>query len=181
MSMSSSKRPHLYRQTSAPAMSMVLRALDNRFISIIYYVILNACHTLIQHIVISKNRRCDGYSDCEDGSDELDCHGLFSLSDHLNFHNPLECQTTLSCPASDEPEGRKLCLSGSHLCDHLKHCPNGEDEDETLYCRKWILLMQGSGPEFWVKVETAAKKQGSIFGLSPSLGGRRVSLEPSLY
>lgn len=66
------------------------------------------------HIVIPKNRRCDGYADCEDGSDELDCH---------------ECQTTLSCEISGR---RRLCLIGSHLCDIHKHCPNGEDE--TLYC-----------------------------------------------
>lgn len=69
------------------------------------------------HNVIPKNRRCDGYADCEDGSDELDCH---------------ECQTTLSCNTNGEQFGRKLCLIGEHLCDDHKHCPNGEDE--TRYC-----------------------------------------------
>uniref|UniRef100_A0A915M385 Uncharacterized protein n=1 Tax=Meloidogyne javanica TaxID=6303 RepID=A0A915M385_MELJA len=77
-----------------------------------------AC-TAQPYIVVSKNRRCDGHPDCEDGSDEIDCQ---------------ECQTTLSCPAStiNKNSKRRICLVGNHLCDEYKHCPGSEDE--TLYC-----------------------------------------------
>nr|CAD2136446.1 unnamed protein product [Meloidogyne enterolobii] len=79
-----------------------------------------AC-TAQPYIVVSKNRRCDGHPDCEDGSDEIDCH---------------ECQTTLSCPAStiNKNSKRRICLVGNHLCDEYKHCPGSEDE--TLYCNR---------------------------------------------
>jgi hypothetical protein len=50
------------------------------------------------------------------------------------FHMALECQTTLSCQASEsQHSSRKICLVGAHLCNGEQDCPNGEDEK--IYCR----------------------------------------------
>uniref|UniRef100_A0A914HGL0 Uncharacterized protein n=1 Tax=Globodera rostochiensis TaxID=31243 RepID=A0A914HGL0_GLORO len=71
------------------------------------------------HIIIPKSYRCDGYSDCLDMSDEKGCK---------------VCQTSLSCPLKSRSDQR-VCLVAEHLCDGVKHCGNGEDEDPKTYCR----------------------------------------------
>lgn len=59
---------------------------------------------------VSEALRCDGYADCSDHSDEMDCK------------RPPRCPTRLRCPHSHE------CLQKEWLCDGEDDCKDGSDE-----------------------------------------------------
>nr|XP_008280588.1 PREDICTED: low-density lipoprotein receptor-related protein 2-like [Stegastes partitus] len=59
---------------------------------------------------VSEGLRCDGYVDCSDRSDEVDCQ------------RPPRCPTQLRCPHSHE------CLQKEWLCDGEEDCKDGSDE-----------------------------------------------------
>ncbi|PAV64710.1 hypothetical protein WR25_24104 [Diploscapter pachys] len=69
--------------------------------------------------VVSSSLRCNGISNCDDGSDEENC---------------LDCQTPFSCRLlSDNSTSNLVCLNGAQLCDGIFHCQ--DKFDETFYCR----------------------------------------------
>ncbi|VDO56032.1 unnamed protein product [Haemonchus placei] len=76
-----------------------------------------AC-TIQPSTVISTALRCDGKSDCPDGSDELNCK---------------ECQSAFSCSISKKSKV-KVCLRAEQLCDGIAHCPDEYDEHE--HCKE---------------------------------------------
>lgn len=59
---------------------------------------------------VSEGLRCDGYADCGDHSDEVDCT------------RPPRCPTQLRCPNSHE------CLQREWICDGENDCRDGWDE-----------------------------------------------------
>lgn len=67
---------------------------------------------------VSEALRCDGYADCSDRSDEVDCT------------RPPRCPTQLRCPNSHE------CLQKEWLCDGEDDCKDGSDEKVRYY--NWI-------------------------------------------
>ena len=72
----------------------------------------------LQSKVVSSSLRCNGISDCDDGSDEENC---------------FKCQTPFECPLSlDNSTSGLVCLNGAQLCDRIPHCP--DKFDEVFYC-----------------------------------------------
>uniref|UniRef100_A0A8C7I147 EGF-like domain-containing protein n=1 Tax=Oncorhynchus kisutch TaxID=8019 RepID=A0A8C7I147_ONCKI len=69
---------------------------------------------------------CDGERDCADGSDEEGCDSNKALPPVL----PTLAQT---CPSpSVRCRGSTLCISQTQLCDTLRDCPDGFDEESCI-------------------------------------------------
>ncbi|XP_064862107.1 low-density lipoprotein receptor-related protein 1B-like isoform X3 [Oncorhynchus nerka] len=69
---------------------------------------------------------CDGERDCSDGSDEEGCDSNKALPPVL----PTLAQTCTS--PSVRCRGSTLCISQTQLCDTLKDCPDGFDEESCI-------------------------------------------------
>ncbi|XP_067011230.2 atrial natriuretic peptide-converting enzyme [Anabrus simplex] len=76
---------------------------------------------------IPADWRCDGHLDCEDRTDELNCHKC-------------EKEGMIHC-------GEKRCMSQTHVCDGVIHCPWGQDE------RNCLRLSERMGDEGHGKLE----------------------------
>lgn len=68
-------------------------------------------------LCIPATRHCDGYSDCNDGSDEANCTAIACPSDKF------------LCPRGGSQSTPK-CIAKSQLCDGKKDCEDGSDEIE---------------------------------------------------
>uniref|UniRef100_A0AAZ3NZM1 EGF-like domain-containing protein n=1 Tax=Oncorhynchus tshawytscha TaxID=74940 RepID=A0AAZ3NZM1_ONCTS len=69
---------------------------------------------------------CDGERDCADGSDEEGCDSIKVLPPVL----PTLAQTCTS--PSVRCRGSTLCISQTQLCDTLRDCPDGFDEESCI-------------------------------------------------
>ncbi|EDW00229.1 GH12750 [Drosophila grimshawi] len=67
---------------------------------------------------IPFEKKCDGYADCEDQTDELDCP---AMTEHCLEHE-FECDD--------------YCIPRDQLCNGIVNCNDGNDERNCTYCRE---------------------------------------------
>jgi len=86
---------------------------------------------------------CDGWGDCQDGTDEDDCR-----EERVG-----KVATSMECSETDFQCGDLACIDGAAVCDGWQDCQDGTDEDD---CREERAV---KAPAFTVATGKAKRKQ----------------------
>lgn len=81
----------------------------------------------VSHECIPLEKRCDGWPDCPDASDE----------------NPKDCRQApaSTCPAGQWQCPNNVCINNSSLCDGVTDCVDSSDEIACSECIGWDRLV----------------------------------------
>jgi hypothetical protein len=104
--------------------------------------------------IIGADLRCNGHSDCGDGSDEAGCASTgFTCKNGATIQDSSRCDSFLDCQDGSDEDGCPTftCKNGEKVlaterCDGHKACADGSDEDGCPPTLRDIITCPSPGP-----------------------------------